>query len=69
LHIDANGTLPLPRGRKEYWLKIRDESFSGCSWYYVMAEKSSATTILRRQLQWMKAMGICAKTVRCDNAE
>jgi hypothetical protein len=33
-----------------------------------MAEKSSTTTILRRQLQWMKAMEICIKTFRCDNA-
>jgi hypothetical protein len=31
LHIDASGPLPLPMGRKEYGLKIRDE-FSG---YYV----------------------------------
>jgi hypothetical protein len=44
-------------GRKEYWLKIRDE-FSGYSWDYVMSEKSSTTTILKRQLQWMKASGI-----------
>jgi hypothetical protein len=28
LHIDATGPLLLPMGRKEYWLKIRDE-FSG----------------------------------------
>jgi transposase InsO family protein len=68
LHIDASGPLPLPMGRKEYWLKIRDE-FSGFLWYYFMTEKSSTTTILKRQLQWMKAMGIRVKTVRCDNDE
>jgi hypothetical protein len=55
-------------GRKEYWLKTRDE-FSGYSWYYFMTEKSSTTMISRRQLQWMKAMGIRVKTVRCDNAK
>jgi hypothetical protein len=33
LHIDASEPLPLPMGRKEYWLKIRDE-FSGYSWDY-----------------------------------
>jgi hypothetical protein len=54
LHIDASGPLPLPMGRKEYWLKIRDE-FSGYSWGYFMSEKSSTTAILKRQLQWMKA--------------
>jgi hypothetical protein len=48
LYIDASGPLPLPMGRKEYWLKIRDEF---------------------KQLQWMKAMGIRVKTVRCDNAK
>jgi hypothetical protein len=68
LHIDASGPLPLPMGRKESWLKIRDE-FSGYSWEYFMTEKSSTTMILRRQLQWMKAMGIRVKTVRCDNAK
>jgi hypothetical protein len=47
LHIDASGPLPLPMGRKEYWLKIRDE-FSGYSWDYFMTEKSSTTTILKR---------------------
>jgi hypothetical protein len=31
LHIDASGPLPLPMGRKEFWLKIKDE-FSGYSW-------------------------------------
>jgi transposase InsO family protein len=55
-------------GKKEYWLKIRDE-FSGYSWDYFMTEKSSTTTILKRQLQWMKPMGIRVKTVRCDNAK
>jgi hypothetical protein len=25
LHIDASGPLLLPMGRKEHWLKIRDE--------------------------------------------
>jgi hypothetical protein len=25
IHIDASAPLPLPMGRKEYWLKIRDE--------------------------------------------
>jgi hypothetical protein len=25
--------------------------------------------ILKRQLQWMKATGICVKTVRCENAK
>jgi hypothetical protein len=39
LHIDASGPLLLPMGRKEYWLKIRDE-FSGYSWDSFMAEKS-----------------------------
>jgi ribosomal protein S10 len=68
LHIDASGPLPLPMGRKEYWLKIRDE-FSGYSWDYFMMEKSSTTKILRRQLQWMKAMGKRVKTVRGDNAK
>jgi hypothetical protein len=56
LHIDASGPLPLLIGRKEYWLKIRDE-FSGYSWDYFMSENSSATAILKRQLQWMKASG------------
>jgi hypothetical protein len=60
LHVDASGSLPLPMGRKEYWLKIRDE-FSGYSWDYFMSEKSSTTTILKRQLQWMKASGIKLK--------
>jgi hypothetical protein len=46
LHIDASGPLPLPMGRKEYWLKIRDE-YSGYSWDYFMSEKSSKTTILK----------------------
>jgi hypothetical protein len=33
-----------------------------------MSEKSSTATILKRQLQWMKATGIiCVKTVRYDN--
>jgi uncharacterized membrane protein (DUF2068 family) len=32
-----------------------------------MSEKSSTTTILERQLQWMKASGIRVKPVRCDN--
>jgi hypothetical protein len=34
LHIDASGPLPLPMGRKEYWLKIRDE-LSGFSWDFL----------------------------------
>jgi hypothetical protein len=34
-----------------------------------MVEKSSTTSILRRQLQRMKAMGIRVKTLRCDNAK
>jgi hypothetical protein len=68
LHIDASGPLPMPMGRKEYWLKIRDE-FSGYSWDYFMSEKSSTTAILKRQLQWMKASGIQVKTVRCDSAK
>jgi hypothetical protein len=68
LHIDANEPLPLPMGRKEYWLKIRDE-YSVYSWDYFMAEKSSATAILKRQLQLMKASGMRVKTVRCDNAK
>jgi transposase InsO family protein len=68
LHIDAGGLLPLPMGRKEYWFKIRDE-YSGYSWDYFMSEKSSATTILQRQLQWMKASGMRVKTVRCDNTK
>jgi hypothetical protein len=55
-------------GRKEYWLKIRDE-FSGYSWDYFMSEKSSTTAVLKRQLQWMKASGIRVKTVRCDNTK
>jgi hypothetical protein len=57
IHIDASGPLPLPMGRKEYWLKIRDE-YSGFFWDYFMSEKSSTTTILKRQLQWMKESGI-----------
>jgi hypothetical protein len=36
---------------------------------FFMTEKLSTTTILKRQLQWMKAMGIRIKTVRCDNAK
>jgi transposase InsO family protein len=68
LHIDASGPLLLPMGRKEYWLKIRDE-YSGYSWDYFMSEKSSTTAIIQRQLQWMKASGIQVKTVRCDNAK
>jgi hypothetical protein len=68
LHIDASGPLPLPMGRKEYGLKIRDE-YSGYSWDYFMSEKSSTTTILKRQLQWIKASGMRVKTVRCDNAK
>jgi hypothetical protein len=48
LHIDASGPLPLPMGRKEYRLKIRDE-YSGYSLDYFMSEKSSTTTILKRQ--------------------
>jgi ribosomal protein S10 len=68
LHIDASGPLPLPMGRKEYWLKIRDE-FSGYSWDHFMSEKSSTTAILKRQLQWMKPSGIRVKSVRCDNAK
>jgi hypothetical protein len=68
LHIDASGPLPPPMGKKEYWLKIRDE-YSGYSWDYLMSEKSSTTTILKRQSQWMKASGIRVKTVRCDNAK
>jgi hypothetical protein len=55
-------------GRREYWLKIRDE-FSGYSWDYFMMEKSSTTMILGRQLQRMKAIGILVKTGRCDNAK
>jgi hypothetical protein len=50
LHIDASGPLPLPMGRKEFWLKIRNE-YSGYSWDYIMSEKSSTTAILKRQLQ------------------
>jgi hypothetical protein len=34
-----------------------------------MTDKSSTTTILRRQLQWMKAMGIRIKTVKCDHSK
>jgi hypothetical protein len=41
-------------------LKSRDE-FSGYSWDYFMAEKSSTTSILRRQFQWIKATGIRVK--------
>jgi transposase InsO family protein len=68
LHMNASGPLPLPMCRKEYWLKIRDE-YSGYSWEYFMSEKSSTTTILKRQLEWMKASGMRVKTVRCDNAK
>jgi hypothetical protein len=50
LHIYASGPLPLPMGRKEYWLNIREE-FSGYSWDYFMSEKSATTSILKRQLQ------------------
>jgi hypothetical protein len=60
LHIDARGPLPLPMGRKQYWLKIRDE-YSGYSWDYFMSEKSTTTAILKRQLQWMKASGMRVK--------
>ena len=28
LHVDASGPLPLPQGRQEYWLKIKD-AYSG----------------------------------------
>jgi transposase InsO family protein len=68
LHSNASGPLPLPMGRKEYWLKTRDE-YSGYSWDYFMSEKSSTIAILKRQLQWMKASGIRVKTVRYDNAK
>jgi hypothetical protein len=34
-----------------------------------MSKKSSTATILKRQLQWMKAKGMRVKTVRCDNAK
>jgi ribosomal protein S10 len=57
LHIDASGPLPLPMGRKEYWLKIRDE-YSGYSWDYFMSDKSTTTMILERQLKWMKVKEI-----------
>jgi hypothetical protein len=43
--------------------------FSGYSWDYFMSEKSSTTTILKRQLQWMKASGKQVKVIRCDNAK
>jgi regulator of extracellular matrix RemA (YlzA/DUF370 family) len=62
LDIEASGPLPLPMGRKEYWLKIIDE-FSGYSWDYFMSEKSSTTAILKRQLQWMKASGILSVVI------
>jgi hypothetical protein len=64
LHIDLSGPLPLPMERKGYWLKIGDE-FSGYSRDYFMAEKSSTTTIVGRQL----AIVIRVKTIRCDNAK
>jgi hypothetical protein len=55
-------------GRKEYWLKIRDE-YSGYSWAYFMLDKSATAMILERQLKWMKAKGIKVKEFRCDNAK
>jgi transposase InsO family protein len=67
-HTNASGQIPVSLGRKEYWLKIRDE-FSGYSWDYFMSEKSSTTAILKRQLQWIQATGIRVKTVMYDNAK
>jgi hypothetical protein len=47
LHVDASsGPLPLPQGRQEYWLNIKD-AYSGYSWDYFMDNKSSTTAILR----------------------
>jgi hypothetical protein len=46
LHVDASGLLPLPQRRQEYWLKIKD-AYSGYSWDFFMANKSSTTAILR----------------------
>jgi hypothetical protein len=57
MHIDASGPLPLPMGRKEYWLKIKDE-YSGYSWDYFMSNNSTTKMILERQLKWMNARGI-----------
>jgi hypothetical protein len=34
-----------------------------------MSKKSSTTSILKRQLQWLKAKGIHIETIRCDNAK
>jgi hypothetical protein len=31
LHTDASGQIPVSMGRKEFWLKIRDE-VTGYSW-------------------------------------
>jgi hypothetical protein len=36
-------------GRKEYWLKIRDE-FSGYSWDYFMTDKSSTTSYFKETI-------------------
>jgi hypothetical protein len=48
-HVDASGPLPLPQGRQEYWLKIKD-AYSGYSLDYFMANKSSTMAILRRHI-------------------
>jgi hypothetical protein len=56
LHIDESGPIPLPMGRKEYWLKIRDE-FSGYSWDYFMTEKSSTTMIFKNSIAMDEGYG------------
>jgi transposase InsO family protein len=68
LHVDASGPLPLPQGRQKYWLKIKD-GYSGYSWDYFMANKSSTTAILRRHILYLKTRGMRFKAVRCDNAK
>jgi hypothetical protein len=61
LHVDASGKLPLPQGRQEYWLKMKD-AYSGYSWDYFMANKSW-------HILYLKTRGMRIKTVRCDYAK
>jgi transposase InsO family protein len=68
LHANASGPLPLPQGRQEYWLKIKD-AYGGCSWDYFMANQSSTTAILRRHILYLTTRGMIIKTVRCENAK
>jgi hypothetical protein len=49
--MDLSETLPLRRGRSEYWVKIKDE-FTGYSWDYFIYEKSTASAALEDKLTW-----------------